>query len=341
MPLTSTQPNFCALAVEPNESGMRLDVFLVQHFPRLSRMLARKAIAGGGVRICDGDSFESNGKPSFRLKPGQIVQFALPEIPRNVPIPENIPLDILYEDEHLAVINKPADMVVHPSRGHWEGTLVSAIAYHFGRNLSGNRGSSRPGIVHRLDRDTTGAIIVAKNDFVHGKLAVLFEQRKIQKEYLAVVLGCPHLDRDMIDIPIGLHPRVKEKMRIAAPDDPEAKPAQTFFEVEKRYKKLSVIRCFPKTGRTHQIRVHLAHAGHPVLCDKMYGGGKWITAEEILNKMPFSLACTNPAATILLRRQALHAQRLTFVHPATEEELCITAPIPPDMQAVLDLLQKT
>ena len=327
------------LIVEPHESGWRLDIFLVHHFPQCSRTLIRNAIMNGGIRIIEEDTLESNGKPGFRLKSGQIIHFTIPEIPREAPQPEDIPLDIVYEDEYLAVINKPADMVVHPSRGHWDGTLVSALAFHFGSQLSNVRGSVRPGVVHRLDRDTTGAILIAKDDSIHGKLAMLFEQRKIHKEYFAVVLGKPYLDRDMIDLPIGLHPKNKEKMRIVALDDPEAKQAQTFYEVIKRYDRWSTVRCFPKTGRTHQIRVHLAHMGHPVLCDGNYGGGRRITEEQLLGKVPFSLSNENPDGTILLQRQALHAYRLTFVHPATEKQLEITAPIPADMQSVLDCLE--
>jgi len=327
------------LTVAPDESGWRLDIFLVHHFPQYSRTLIRNAIMNGGVRVVEEEVLDSHGKPGFRLKPGQIVHFTLPELPRSAPIPEDIPLDILYEDEHLAVINKPADMVVHPSRGHWSGTLVSALAFHFGRRLSNIRGSVRPGVVHRLDRDTTGAILIAKNDAIHGKLAGLFENRQIQKEYFAIVLGTPHLDRDMIDAPIGLHPKKKDKMRIVSADAIDAKPAQTFYEVEKRFGKWSTVRCFPKSGRTHQIRVHLTHIGHPILCDSNYGGGKMITQEQLLGTAHFSLSEESSEGTILLQRQALHACRLSFIHPATKNLLEITAPLPADMQAVLDCLE--
>ena len=326
--------------VELQESGWRLDIFLVHHCPQCSRTLIRNAIMNGGVQIIEGDMHLSNGKPGFRLKPGQIVHFSIPDIPREVPQPENIPLDIIYEDEYLAVINKPADMVVHPSRGHWNGTLVSALAFHFGNQLSNVRGSVRPGVVHRLDRDTTGAIIIAKNDAIHGKLAWLFESRKIQKEYFAIVVGTPHLDRDMINLPIGLHPKKKEKMRVVSLDDPEAKHAQTFYEVIKRYGKWATVRCFPMTGRTHQIRIHLAHTRYPILCDSIYGGGKVVTQEALSGKVPFSLSGEHSEGTVLLQRQALHAHRLTFVHPATEKELEVIAPIPPDMQSVIDCLEE-
>ncbi|GHT17353.1 pseudouridine synthase [Planctomycetales bacterium] len=329
-----------SITVEPHESNWRLDLFLAHHFPNYSRTLVRTAIMNGGVRIETDGEEPTAGKPAYRLKSGQTVQFTQPEIPREAPQPEPIPLDILYEDDDLAVVNKPVDMVVHPSRGHWSGTLVAALAYHFGGKLSTTRGPMRPGIVHRLDRDTTGAILVAKNDMIHGKLAALFEQRQIRKEYFAIVLGKPHLDRDMVDAPIGQHPKVREKMCIASANDPDAKPAQTFYEVIKRYGKLAAIRCLPKTGRTHQIRVHLSFTGYPILCDKMYGGRKIITQEELLGKVPFSLTDEHPGGTVLLRRQALHAHKLSFVHPETGKELEIVAPIPNDIQSVVDCLDK-
>ncbi|MDR2761492.1 MAG: RluA family pseudouridine synthase [Planctomycetaceae bacterium] len=325
--------------VEESESGWRLDLFLASHFPEFSRTTIRNAITSGGVCI-DPDSDKSTfGKPSFRLKSGQVVRFTIPDTPRETPQAEPIPIEILYEDNDLVVVNKPVDMVVHPSRGHWSGTLVAALAYHFGGQLSSSRGPMRPGIVHRLDRDTSGVILVAKNDFIHAKLAALFEERKIRKEYFAIVFGKPHLDRDMIDAPIGLHPKVKEKMRIAPPTDSDAKEALTFYEVIKRYNKFTSIRCLPKTGRTHQIRVHLVHAGYPILCDRMYGGRKTISMEELTGKKPVALTEENTTGTIVLSRQALHAHKLSFEHPATGKELEIVSPIPNDIQSVIDCLE--
>jgi 23S rRNA pseudouridine1911/1915/1917 synthase len=327
--------------VENTESSWRLDLFLAYHFPDISRTIIRNAIINGYVCIDPDSNKPSAGKPSYRLKSGQVVRFTIPELPREMPQAEPIPIDILYEDDNIVVVNKPINMVVHPSRGHWSGTLVAALAYHFGGKLSTARGPTRPGIVHRLDRDTSGVILVAKNDFIHAKLAALFEERKIRKEYFAIVFGKPHLDRDMIDAPIGLHPKAKEKMRIAPPADPDAKEALTFYEVIKRYNKFTSIRCLPKTGRTHQIRVHLAHTGYPILCDKLYGGRKTITSEELTGKQPVSIADENTTGTIILSRQALHAHKLTFKHPITGEELEITAPIPKDIQNVIDCLEKT
>ncbi|MCL2347548.1 MAG: RluA family pseudouridine synthase [Planctomycetaceae bacterium] len=313
------------LVVTDAESGWRLDLFLVHHFSKYSRMLIRKAIQTESVFV-DG----RGGKTAYRLKPGQQVTFMPPEIRREAARPENIPLDILYEDDDFVVINKPAHMVVHPSRGHWSGTLVSALAYHFA-GLSTVRGPARPGIVHRLDRDTTGAILVAKNDLIHGKLATLFQEKRIQKEYFAVSFGSPNLDRDMIDRPIAHHPKYREKMVISK-TDPETKTAQTLYEVVKRYRGMTTFRLFPRTGRTHQIRLHLASLNCPILCDELYGRQSKITQGEIEG--------TKSSGEVLLSRQALHAHRLAFVHPETGKTMEITAPIPDDMTRTIAAIEK-
>ncbi len=238
---------------------------------------------------------------------------------------------MLYEDEDVVVINKPPGMVVHPARGHWSGTLASALQFRFGPTLSAAGGPSRPGIVHRLDRDTSGAILVARSDQAHAKLAKQFEARSIEKEYFAVVSGCPQRDRDLIDCPIGFHPHVREKMAIRR-DQPDSRSAQTFYEVLERFDGFAAVKLLPKTGRTHQIRVHLNHVGCPVLCDRQYGGRSRITRGEI---------CRDPAdATVLLERQALHARRLRFAHPATGVPLEIEAPLPADITAVLTELRE-
>jgi 23S rRNA pseudouridine1911/1915/1917 synthase len=314
------------LVVEPAQEGWRLDVFLVRHFPQYSRTHLRRVITAGGVRI-DGDQ---GGKPSYRLLAGQRVSVVLPEIPRQAPQPEAIPLDILFQDEWLAVVNKPPGMVVHPARGHWSGTLASALQYHFGGRLSSLGGPTRPGIVHRLDRDTSGAILVAKTDPAHGKLAAQFQARTVHKEYCALVAGSPQRDRDVIGQPIGLHPHQREKMAIRR-DERRSRTAETFYEVVERFDGFAFLRVLPKTGRTHQIRVHLDHIGCPVLCDRHYGGRARITRGEIRRDPTDTL--------VLLQRQALHARRLGFTHPKTEEPLEIEAPLPVDMTAVLEELR--
>ncbi len=314
------------LVVDAGESGVRLDVFLAHHFPEYSRVHLRRAITAGGVTIG-----ERGGKPSYRLKPGERVRIVLPEIPREAPRPEEIPLDVLYVDEHLVVVNKPPGMVVHPARGHWSGTLASALQFHFGSSLSSSGGPTRPGIVHRLDRDTSGAILVARNDQVHSQLGIQFQSRTIEKEYFAITAGVPNRDRDVIDRAIGAHPHIREMMAIRT-DGSTTREAQTFYEVAERFDGFAAVRAHPKTGRTHQIRVHLCHIGCPVLCDRQYGGRSQITRGEIRRQADDH--------EVLLDRQALHAMRLKFTHPATGKPMEIEAPLPDDMQAVLTELRE-
>jgi 23S rRNA pseudouridine1911/1915/1917 synthase len=306
--------------VELEHAGCRLDVFLARQFPEFSRSLVRRAIDAGGVTVL-GKSL----KAGQRLKGGEQLSIVLPELPRAGPVPEDIPLEILFEDEHLAAINKPPGMVVHPAKGHWSGTLTAALAFHF-QQLSGAGGASRPGIVHRLDRDTSGVLVVAKTDAAHYALAEQFAGRTVEKEYFAIVVGAPELDRDVIDLPIGAHPYQREKMAIRR-DHVTSRPAQTKYEVVERFDGFAAVRVTPKTGRTHQIRVHLAAIGCPVLCDKQYGGRAEITRGE-LQRRPDD-------HEMLLARQALHARRLSLRHPTTGAELCFEAPVPGDLSAVL------
>jgi 23S rRNA pseudouridine1911/1915/1917 synthase len=314
------------LCVAGDEAGWRLDVFLAHHFPAYSRVHLRRVITAGGVRVD-----EQGGKPSYRLRAGQRVRIILPEIPREAPRPENIPIEVLYEDDWLAVVNKPPGMVVHPARGNWNGTLASAVQYRFAGRLSTVGGPTRPGIVHRLDRDTSGAILVAKTDPVHSRLARQFAERSVEKEYFALVAGNPHLDRDVIDEPIGAHPTNREKMAIRR-EAVAARTAETFYEVVERFDGFAAVRITPKTGRTHQIRVHLGHIGCPVLCDRQYGGRAQLTRGEI-RRDPLD-------AMVLLDRQALHARRLAFVHPQTGRRTEVEAPLPADMTAVLEELRR-
>jgi 23S rRNA pseudouridine1911/1915/1917 synthase len=230
----------------------------------------------------------------------------------------------------MAVINKPPGMVVHPGKGNWKGTLTSALAYHFA-NLSTIGGPSRPGIVHRLDRDTSGVILVAKTDPAHGALAEQFENRETKKEYFAIVAGNVDRDQELIDAPIALHPSQREKMTIRADHD-SSRPAQTVYHVAERFDGFTAVHCFPKTGRTHQIRVHLAHRGYPVLCDKLYGGRSQVTRGEITRR--------RDDETVLLNRQALHAHRLTIKHPLSKKEMTFEAPIPADILNMLDVLRQ-
>lgn len=320
----SIDPAPIQLHVDSADAGMRLDVFLARQFVAHSRVHLRRAITAGHVLV-DGN----RAKPAYRLNPGQCLSIELPQLPREAPIPESIDIEVLYEDQSLVAINKPPGMVVHPSRGHWGGTLVNALAHHFAR-LSGVGGPMRPGIVHRLDRDTSGVIIVAKSDQVHAALAAQWQARTIKKEYFAIVVGAVDRDRDTIDRPIGVHPQHREKMAIRA-GHATTREAHSFYEVDRRFSGFSTLRVWPSTGRTHQIRVHLAHIGCPVLCDRLYGGRSRITLGELKS---------TDDATVVLDRQALHARRLSLTHPVTNVPLEIEAPIPPDLQRTLETLQQ-
>jgi len=313
------------LVVPEDLSGARLDWYLARQFPAHSRVALRKLINAAGVKV-DGRRV----KAAHRLRPGERISLALPETAREGPRPENIPLDILYEDADLAAINKPPGMIVHPGKGHWSGTLTAALQFHFNK-LSSVGGPARPGIVHRLDRDTSGVIVVAKNDASHLRLARQFETRAVEKEYFAVCAGVPDRDRDAIDLPIGLHPHQREKMAIRR-GHATSRHAQTFYEVVERFNGYAALRVLPKTGRTHQIRLHLANIGCPVLCDRLYGGRAHITRGEI-SRDPSD-------EQVLLERQALHARRLKIVHPATGAPLEFVAPLPSDIEAVLAALRK-
>lgn len=313
------------IVVGESQGDVRLDWFLAQQFPRYSRTYLRRVINAAAAKV-DG----RRAKASHRVSPGERITIVLPDLPREGPEPADIPLDILYEDTALAAINKPPGMVVHPGKGNWRGTLASALQFHFDR-LSSLGGPTRPGIVHRLDRDTSGVIVVAKNDRAHQALADQFEARSVSKEYFAIVVGRPDRDRDLIDLPIGFHPHQREKMAVRS-NDPASRAAQTFYEVIERFDGFSSVRILPKTGRTHQIRVHLAAIGCPVLCDRAYGGRARLTRGEL---------CRLPGdEELLLDRQALHARRLALVHPDTGQPLEIIAPLPADLQRVLEELAR-
>lgn len=329
--MTATEQQFL---VTESDAGKRLDAFLADQFPAASRVTIQRGITDGLASV-DGQP----RKRAYKLRADQKVAFQLPPPLADGPQAEPIPLDLLYEDEDLALVNKPPGMVVHPAKGHWSGTLASALVHHF-EQLSSTGGASRPGIVHRLDRDTSGVLVVAKNDPTHASLADQFQARTVRKEYLAIACGCPDRDRDLIDHPIGDHPNQRERKALLS-DHPSSREAQTFYEVEERYKGMSLIRAFPKTGRTHQIRLHLTHIHCPVLCDRIYGGRARLSAGELRTWCrEKSLTPELPDDTVLLDRQALHAHRLSFTHPRSGEPLTITAPIPQDIQNLILILRQ-
>ena len=241
----------------------RIDQYLHGRFQNFSRNFIQEAIKSGAVKV--------NGKtvkPSFKLSPGDKIDFTLPPPPSNDIPPENIPLDIIYEDSDLIILNKPAGMIVHPARGNTHGTLVNALSY-YSKELSSGLGDFRPGIVHRLDKNTTGIMVATKNDTAQWKIAKQLENRQIEKTYLAIVHGNPELNADRISAPLGVHPRAREKYAIR----PETgKEAITFYEVIESFHGFSLLKLSPRTGRTHQIRVHLSYIKHSIVADDMYGG---------------------------------------------------------------------
>ncbi|MBL8822622.1 MAG: RluA family pseudouridine synthase [Planctomycetia bacterium] len=308
----------------------RLDHYLVDTFPGHSRSAFQEAIDQKLALV--------NGKPvkaSYKVRAGDAIQVTLPTTPHLLPQPENIPLDIILEDEYLAVINKPANMVVHPAKGNWSGTLVNALRYHF-QHLSGINGDYRPGIVHRLDRDTTGAILIAKEEKTHRMLGMQFEERKVYKEYHALCQGVLARDSDYVEKAIGHDPRDRTKMAVFnyVDEAKDIKPACTFYEVIERYDGYCYVKAYPKTGRTHQIRVHLAHLGCPILADKAYSGQSQFKLSQLNHKL------SPEDDSILLHRQALHAHLLRFQHPIKGHWVEAVAPLPEEMMHTRQLLKE-
>lgn len=321
--LSKTPSDF---TVKARIEGKRIDAYLSGRFPDYSRSVCQKLIDAEAVLV-NGQSV----KASYRVREGDEIRIWLPELADDTPVPEDIPLEVVYEDAAFTVVNKPAGMVTHPAKGHWSGTLVNAIQFRFD-SLSTLAGEHRPGIVHRLDRDTTGLLIVAKDDAAHRQLALQFEQRTIHKEYIALVAGVAERDSDYIERPIGPHPTNRERMAIRLPQD-GGREAVTFYEVLERFRGYALVRCKPATGRTHQIRVHLTHIGCPIVADKLYSGRDRLTRGDLLGQE------APDAEHVLIDRQALHARALRLVHPLTGQELNLTAPLPPDMTAALAALR--
>jgi 23S rRNA pseudouridine1911/1915/1917 synthase len=286
---------------------MRLDLFLANTQKEISRSQVQ--------RLIEQDHVSVNGEPvpaKYKVKQGDVIYLRVPDPTPMDLSPEPIPLNIVFEDECLVVVDKPAGMVVHPAPGHSTGTLVHALLHHC-QDLSGIGGVERPGIVHRLDKDTSGLVLVAKSEMAHQSLARQFKEREIRKVYLALVRGNVVKDRGVIDLPLGRHKVHRKKMAVRQEG---GRPAVTGFEVIDRYAHFSYLRLFPKTGRTHQIRVHVAEMGHPILSDLTYGGK--LDARHM--KMP---------------RQALHAHELEIRHPVSGEMKTFVSPLPEDLEYYL------
>jgi len=294
-----------------DRDGERMDAFVARSAD-LTRSAAQKLLEEGRV-TCGDRPLKKNEKTAA----GQEVCVDIPEAVAVDIVPQNIPLDVVYEDEHVIVVNKPVGMVVHPAPGHPDGTLVNALLYHCGKSLSGINGELRPGIVHRIDRDTSGLIIAAKNDAAHLSLAAQLQDHTLARTYSAVVVGGFKEDSGTVNAPIGRHPVDRKKMAI---DRKNGREAVTHWSMLERYSGAALIECRLETGRTHQIRVHMASVGHPLLGDVVYGA-----------KKPY------PG----LAGQCLHARKLRFIHPATGAPVEVECPLPDWFGAVLEKLRKT
>lgn len=303
--------NEITLTVSSEQTGTRIDRWLAEQIDGLTRSAAQNLLAGQAV-TCNGQILKKN----YKLLGDETIVVQLPEL-REVDItPENIPLDIIYEDADIIVVNKPRGMVVHPAAGNWSGTLVNALMYHCGDSLSGINGEHRPGIVHRIDKDTSGLLVVAKNDAAHQSLAAQIAAHTAYRGYEAIVVGSPRLDEGTIDKPIARHKTDRKKMAVIE----GGREAVTHYTVLKRYRGYTHMSFQLETGRTHQIRVHMASIGHPIIGDPVYG----------LKKDRFSE----------IGGQCLHASKLTLCHPKNGEMMNFFAPLPPYFTDILGKLEK-
>jgi 23S rRNA pseudouridine1911/1915/1917 synthase len=311
-----------SLCAPPEAQDQRIDLFLAAQFNTASRSAIQRAISDGKILVN-----AQQIKPSHRLSAGELIVGTIPQAPPIEAQAENIPLDIVYEDDSLIVINKPAGMVTHPGAGVKSGTLANALVYHLQQqaaDLPKRGGVSRPGIVHRLDAGTSGLLVAAKTDQAHLSLAAQFEARTVNKLYTALVYGQVEKDEGSIDAPIGRDPRSRVKMAVVK----DGRVALTLYRVAERFAEFSRLEVEIKTGRTHQIRVHLAQLKHPIVGDTTYDGGRANQLKDA--KLRASIA--------KLQRPFLHAARLSFAHPVSGERLEFTAALPPDLQAFLALL---
>ncbi len=303
------------ILVNEHESGGRLDVIVASHISNCSRSFSSGLIQKGEILVQG-----KVRKPGYRVKTGDNISVNIPPPEPVLTEPEPHNIDILYEDRHIIVINKEPGLVVHPAPGHNKGTLVNRLLYHC-PGLEGIGGKLRPGIVHRLDKDTSGTMVAAKNDAAHINLAAQFKSRKIKKLYLALVHGVVKSESGSISLPIGRHPSDRKKMATVSR---KSRSAKTFWKVIERFNGATFLELDLKTGRTHQIRVHCAAINHPIVGDPIYGGKK--AAKKLSTSVP---------------RQMLHAWRLEFTHPVTGEAMSFESPIPPDMEKVIEMLRNT
>lgn len=306
--------------------GRRIDKYLRFRVPRLSRTMIQRLIKSGDITVND-----RLVKASYEPDGGDIIEVRVPPpVPTEI-IPENIPITIIHEDDHMMAINKQTGIICHPSKPGQAGTIANAVAYYLGENIARGGDPSRPGIVHRLDKNTSGVMLIAKTDEALWRLSLQFERRTVHKTYVGIVEGSPRLDGDIIDQPLASHPMIKE--RCLAPGMPVRsmlfKEAVTRYQVVRRFRGFTLVEMHPKTGRTHQLRIHMSAIGCPMLGDTLYGGHK-ISEHDLTGK-----GDTSP----LIEFQSLHAARIEFAHPITEKPMKLEAPLSPKLQSIVDLLE--
>ncbi|CAN5239726.1 RluA family pseudouridine synthase [soil metagenome] len=314
------------IIADKKQSLIRIDKFLMDKLPNVSRNKVQDAIKNNFVLVND-----SEIKPNYKIRPGDVISISMPEPPRDTDIvPENIPLEIVYEDEVLLVVNKPAGMVVHPAYNHWSGTLVNALTYHFQNLPSMENNEGRPGLVHRIDKDTSGLLVIAKTEQALSSLAKQFFHHNIERTYFALVWGEPDPEEGTIDVNLG---RSHKDRRVTAafPEGDYGRKAVTHYKTVKNFRYVSLLQCNLETGRTHQIRAHLKFIGHPLFNDATYGGDKILKGTVFSKYKSFVENCFK-----IIPRQALHAKSLGFVHPVSGKFLKFDSELPQDMQDVIE-----
>ncbi len=323
---TPSEHEHWRIVSDKGQAVVRVDKFLMDHMPDTSRNRIQKAAEAGCIRVN-----EKPVKSNYRVKPGDVVTLVLDHPKRDWEIvPEEIPLDVVYEDEDLMVIDKPAGMVVHPGCGNFSGTLVNAIAWHLRDNKDFDPNDPNVGLVHRIDKDTSGLLLVAKTPEAKTHLCKQFFHHTTKRQYNALVWGNFREDEGTIEGNIGRNPKDRLQMAVFPPDSETGKPAITHYKVVERLAHVTLIECRLETGRTHQIRVHLKHIGHTLFNDERYGGDEIVRGEKSSSYKAFIHNCFD-----ICPRQALHARTLGFKHPRTGEEMFFTSPLPADMEALL------
>ncbi|HNX66171.1 MAG TPA: RluA family pseudouridine synthase [Bacteroidales bacterium] len=312
--------------VDPRQGLLRIDKFLSSRLENTSRTRIQAAANAGNILVND-----LSVKPNYRVKPADVIQIVLPNPPREIElIPQDIPLEIVYEDQDVIVVNKRAGMVVHPAYGNYTGTLVNALMYHFKDLPLFQTGELRPGLVHRIDKNTSGLLVIAKNEFAMNRLAQQFFNRTTGRRYIALVWGAPDPEEGTVTGHVGRNIRDRKIMQVF-PDGSQGKHAVTHYKILEKFSYVSLIECRLETGRTHQIRVHMSYIGHPLFNDEEYGGDRILKGTTFTKYQQFVRNCFE-----ILPRQALHAKSLAFDHPVTGERMSFDSELPEDMQQAIE-----